>query len=110
MYDEKTGRREEWPKGSGQPMPRPKGTFPPCGYGPTRCPKGSPTAGRELTPENQLAYLHYLECRAVGVFPDDPVVRRNAALIRSVEDGLRDARERESRELMLMMMGVGAVK
>jgi hypothetical protein len=35
---------------------------------------------------NREAYRHYSECRATGSFPDDPIVRRNAALIRAQED------------------------
>ena len=31
-------------------------------------------------------YQHYRECRAVGQFPDDPLVRRNAAEIQDVEE------------------------
>jgi len=110
VYDEKTGERQEWPKGSGNPLPRPKGTLPPCGYGPTKCPKGNPTAGRELSESNAMAYRHYLECRAVGQFPDDAVVRQNAAIIRSVEDELARLREHAHREMILAVMGVGATK
>lgn len=32
------------------------------------------------------AYRHYMTCRAVGKFPDDPIVGRHAMFIRSVED------------------------
>ena len=32
------------------------------------------------------AYQHYRECRAVGAFPNDAICRRNAAIIRAVED------------------------
>lgn len=61
----------------------------PCG----RCPKVPPDAPRktrrfasEWTDQNRQAYKHYLECRAVGLFPDDPIVRRNARIIRAIED------------------------
>jgi hypothetical protein len=43
-----------------------------------------------------LAYSHYLECKAVNwQCPDalDPVVRRNAALIRSAEDEAASIKE-----------------
>ena len=36
----------------------------------------------ELSPENRRAWEHYLECRAVESWPEDPIVRRNAAIIR----------------------------
>jgi hypothetical protein len=39
-----------------------------------------------LSDINRDAYRHYRECRATGNFPDDPIVRRNAALIREQED------------------------
>jgi hypothetical protein len=41
-----------------------------------------------LSAANLLAYEHYRTCRAVGAFPDDPIVRQNALLIRDVEDSL----------------------
>ena len=40
----------------------------------------------EMTPIIAKAWQHYLECRAVGSFPDDPIVRQNAALFRHVAD------------------------
>ena len=48
------------------------------------CPKGTPENSRALSESNQRCYEHYLECRAVGKFPDDPIVRRNAAIIAEV--------------------------
>lgn len=45
------------------------------------CPKGSPENEKGLSPKNKRALNHYLECRATGQFPDDPIVRRNARLI-----------------------------
>ena len=39
-----------------------------------------------------LAYQHYLRCKAVGQFPDEPLVRRNAALIAGVHKDLEEAR------------------
>lgn len=51
-----------------------------------------PFPGTDLTERNWLAYKHYKECRATLRFPDDPIVRRNAAIIRAVED----ANERNS--------------
>lgn len=40
----------------------------------------------ELSPKNYRAWRHYLECRAVGKFPDDPIVRRNASILRELYD------------------------
>lgn len=44
------------------------------------------TDDRLLSEQNWQAYTHYLECRAVGEFPNDPIVRRHARLIRQIED------------------------
>lgn len=99
MYDS-AGDRMEKPHGYGltdmRPQARPPRTVPNC----AGCPKiprdaegalSAPRSGLavELTDKNVQAYQHYLECRAVGQFPDDPVVRRNAAVIRGVEEALR---------------------
>ncbi len=93
MYEHVTG---EISQRNGKPVRRPKGSKPACGYpGPykddkhpegTGCAKVSPESNSSLTPDNQLCYQHYLECRAVSQFPDDAIVRRNAATIRRVED------------------------
>lgn len=94
MYDHDSG--EVVTDRNGKPQPRPKETKPPCGYPGrwkdddhpqgSRCPKVSPESNSDLTPENQMAYQHYLECRAVNQFPDDAIVRRNAATIRQIEE------------------------
>lgn len=72
----------------GKPVPRPPLSPTPC----VRCPKippgrdPKPESAAELTPQLAECYQHYLECRAVGDFPADPIVRTAAALIRQVED------------------------
>lgn len=48
----------------------------------------------ELSAMNQIAYHHYLECKAVGQFPDDAIVRRNAGLIRQAEEIAERSRQR----------------
>jgi hypothetical protein len=40
----------------------------------------------ELTDYNRVAWDFYNECKAVGRFPDDPIVRWYAGIIRQVED------------------------
>ncbi len=75
-----------------------KGQKTPCIWCP-KIPAGdphSPSSAIELTEENFLAYLHYQECKAVGEFPSDPIVRRNAALIRRVEDLADQVRDTQS--------------
>lgn len=84
---------------AGNPIPRPKRTFPPCHYSPKGCPKGTPETSKELSEKNMRAYRHYLECKAVGDFPQDAIVRRNAGIIRVVEDSVREERA--------LMMSIG---
>ena len=59
----------------------------PCGWCPKVAPGDPPTpaSAQDLSEKNRLAYLHHLECKAVGQFPADAIVRRNAALIESAE-------------------------
>jgi hypothetical protein len=45
------------------------------------CPKGTPENPKNLTEKNWQAYMFNEECVATGIFPDDPVVRHNAAVI-----------------------------
>ncbi len=86
VYDEETGRPYENPPRSGQFVSRPPAAPPPCRLPGVGCPKGTPEAPLSLTPANRAAYRHYRECLATGLFPDDPLVRRNAAIIRAQED------------------------
>ena len=51
---------------------------------PAGCPKGHYDS-QLMSDKNQAAYSHYQECAAVGRFPDDPIVRSNATVIREVE-------------------------
>lgn len=95
MYDEKTGKRVEV---AGKPMPRPRGTLAPCRQRANGCPKGTPEASRALDERNLRAWTHYQQCRAVGQFPEDGIVARNAAIIRRAEE---DA----AFQLSLMMRG-----
>ena len=82
-----------------------KGTCPPPCRTNKGCPKGTPENPKSLTEDNEQCYQHYCECKAVGVFPDDPIVRRNAAVIEEVlrqTDQLRKAKEQSS--LMQLML------
>ena len=82
----------------GEHMKRPKSVLTDCRMG-IGCPKGTPEDSRELSPKNVKAFLHYRECKAVGVFPDDPIVRRNAGIIRMVEDAF----EQEQNQLNALL-------
>jgi len=47
----------------------------------TGCPKGTPENSRALNRSNRWALRHYMECKAIGKFPDDPIVSANAVVI-----------------------------
>jgi hypothetical protein len=57
------------------------------------CPKGTPQTPQGLSPKNQQALVHYQECRAVGHFPDDAIVKRNARIITEVHQEFERARK-----------------
>lgn len=86
----------------GKPQPRPPRTPLPC----FKCPKIP--AGEEpcrdnaveLTERNLQAYLHHMECRAVGEFPNDPIVRRNARILRAILD---EVEQRPLHKLIAML-------
>lgn len=68
---------------NGKPIPRSLEDALLC-QTPEGCPKGTPDAPKSLSPKNEQALRHYLECQAVGHFPDDAIVKRNARIIREV--------------------------
>lgn len=76
VYDLKTGQPQLY--GGRKLKQHPKG--PPCVQEPGICPKGKPGES-DLTEQNQRVVRHFEECRAVGEFPDDGVVREHAALL-----------------------------
>lgn len=90
---------------------RPSGTFPPCRYAAKgakdmECPKGSPEDSKALTEQNQLAYKFHRECRATGHWPDDAIVRRNAAIIEEAEEFFRDAKTDRLEKMMSAILGI----
>jgi hypothetical protein len=88
-YDEETGEVEMFGK---VPMERPNPDLTPCRVKKAGCPKGTPEHQRSLTAQNHQAWLFHRECRAVRQWPDDPVVRANAAVIDLAEQMARDAK------------------
>jgi len=78
LYDIETGKPEQW---RGKPARRPRSVPPPC----KKCPKQGPDKHATLTLANMECVQHYLECKAIGQFPDDPLVRRHAAILQMVE-------------------------
>lgn len=77
------------------PIARDKGDPPPpCGdcpkidktdY-PLHDPRRGPHLAAELTSRDWQVIAHYFECKAVGKFPDDPIVTRHAAILSRLED------------------------
>ncbi len=73
---------------AGKLVPRAAASKTPCAWCPKIAPgdPACPESAQDLSDKNRAAYLHYLECSAVGAFPADALVRRNAALIKGAED------------------------
>ncbi|MGE5192816.1 MAG: hypothetical protein ACM3U2_09955 [Deltaproteobacteria bacterium] len=101
VYNEITGCPWENPPHSGRLIVRPAGTFPPCRIPGVGCPKGTPEQPKGLSAANHAAWRFDRECRATGIFPDDPLVRRNAAIIRQVEEELEHRQRTEFRQRLL---------
>jgi hypothetical protein len=86
----------ERPKGSGRRVPLPVNVVPCQGCG--KIPPGADphwTNAVTPTPLSRRLFALYLECRAVNwQCPEarDPFIRRAAAVIRAVEDGVERAR------------------
>lgn len=85
MYDDKKERvfRNDG-KGGKTYLKRLPQCPPPC----DTCPKTEGQKERKranacqgLSEQNQRCLQHFLECKAVGQFPDDAIVRRNAGII-----------------------------
>jgi hypothetical protein len=98
------------PARTGLPVLRPRGQLTPC----PSCPKihrDAPARTRvhadEMTPRNRQAFWHYRQCKAVGIFPDDPVVRRNAAVVAEVIDLVNQKRQDELNVLLLGVLARG---
>ncbi len=101
VYDETTGRPIQNPPRSGRLVVRPPAARPPCRLPGVGCPKGTPENSRELSPTNAAAWRFDHECHAIGEFPDDPLVRRNAAIIRQVESAVERREWAEFRNAVL---------
>lgn len=76
----------------------------PCRDPSRGCPKGSPESPNKLWSENEICLEHYREHKAIGKFPDDSVVRRNAAVIEEVERSVGGLREVEYQRSVLELL------
>ncbi|MFG0240454.1 MAG: hypothetical protein ACF8CY_05330 [Gimesia chilikensis] len=81
-YDEETGKPELGR--DNLPILRHAGCPAPCRTE-IGCPKGTPENSKALSPRNRQVIEFHRECEAVGNFPNDPIVRQNAALIALVD-------------------------
>ena len=100
MYDDEPvkGRWGLKVERGGGHIRRLKGMEPPCRWCP-KIPAGVvqiPRNAVELSERNAAAYMHYRRCKAVGRFPVDPIVERNAALILAIEEEVAAERAREA--------------
>ena len=102
QYDEDDGKVLK--NKFGELFKRPPGNLPPCKIRGIGCDKGTPEEQRQLSDKNRMAYWHYLQCRAVGRFPDDPIVERNAAIIRQVLDAHEHEKWTEFRVSILKIL------
>lgn len=104
VYDERTGKKIER---RDKPVVRHPKCPPPCRLS-VGCPKGAPTGEkgcRELSLKNWAAYRHYRECVAVGDFPKDATVRRNAAIIRMAEESVAETKQAGSLGPLMALLG-----
>ncbi|HEY1190381.1 MAG TPA: hypothetical protein VGE74_22295 [Gemmata sp.] len=96
-------------KRGGQALRRPANAPTPCGSCP-KVPAGterpSPAAAVELSEPHRQTVRFYRECKAVGRFPDDPIVRWAAAIIRSAEEHCeRVAGQRNQLAMLSLLKG-----
>jgi len=79
----------------GLPLLRPKGVVTPCNKCP-KIPKSAPHRTREyaeeMTDKNYQAFKFHRECKAVGNFPDDPLVKRHAEIIEGIVEAIKDSK------------------
>ena len=88
-----------------EPVRRPAGHHPPCRYDSTPCPKGTPENPKSLSARNRKVLDHYRECEATGQFPNDAIVRQNAAIIRETLRVL----DNERQQMLAVIAGGGKI-
>ncbi|WP_417386929.1 hypothetical protein [Gimesia sp.] len=98
LYDETTGKVKMF---HGEPVERLPSVPAPCRC--KGCPKGTPERQKVLSPKNYRTYQHWKECKAVGQFPDDAIVRNHAAIIQELHDLAEEIRRNK---FLAAMMGV----
>lgn len=88
-------------KENGFSLPGGPEAYAPCRDPSRGCPKGTPENPNTLTEANRRCYDHYQERVAVNSFPNDPLVRQNARIIKSMIDHVVDLRETERHQELL---------
>jgi hypothetical protein len=90
LFDDHGGAFGKVVTRGGRPVERQRHHPPPCHVCP-KIPEGdpaNPAFAVELDERSAAIYTHYRECKAVGRFPDDPLVRRHAALCQVVDEAV----------------------
>lgn len=103
MYDEETGELQKFhgnliERVVPAPCHNPKH--------PKGCPKGTAEKPRTLSPKNQQAYRHWKECKATGIFPDDDVVKQNAAILQDLADSAAEHKQYQLFSMMIAGKGI----
>ncbi|QDU53542.1 hypothetical protein Pan110_59340 [Gimesia panareensis] len=107
IYDEETGELQKF---HGEPCKR---VVPaPCCNPkhpkfPGSCPKRTAEKPKVLSSKNAKTYQHWKECKAVGQFPDDDIVRQNAAIIQEIVDSVAEHKQLEMMSMMMMGKTMG---
>jgi hypothetical protein len=87
---------------------RPKGMLTPCRAPCPKIPFDAPEKTRryavELSERGWRVWTHYRECAAVGQFPDDPLVRRHASLLRQVIDSVAEGKVEQRQSLLMSVI------
>lgn len=95
---------------SGKQMARPEGCDPPCHQCP-KVPYDAPARTREHAidpPEASYeAVRFYQRCRAVGRFPEDEIVERNAGLIEPIERHAEIVKTKDAAGAIALLLASG---
>lgn len=106
LYDEETGEPIRSRKKDGSLRLRDSSCPAPCRTS-KGCPKGTPENSLALNSANREAWEHWKECKAVGSFPDDPIVRQNAAIIEDALKTVETIRENNFRATLMRLATMG---
>ena len=110
---EKYRYNEDWTpqRKLGTHLLRVAGTPTPCWKCP-KIPSSAPLKSRqyalEMTERNRRVWEHYVECKAIGRFPDDPIVIRHAGIIRHEEDVFSSSSVISRLEMIAKLLQKGA--